>query len=135
MLICFRQHCVRLAEFGDDRLRTASVIRAHYWARTALKDLHMPWSGSCQEIHDYVSRSGATAAMIENFYLAWEMSGRVVDVDVDSEESDTMSGSYIEDSDYTDTVTIKILDMTTARASTGESDDDESSSCLFFKLD
>ena len=75
------------------------------WIKRYLRDSLMPWHNSCQEIYDYLKDNNRFD--IEAFLCAWEMSGRVVEIDEDyssetfdeeeeeDEEDVEVDGSYI----------------------------------------
>ena len=68
------------------------------WVHAVLQDENMPWNGTCQEIYDYLKED---ITEVEAYFCAWEMSGRVVEIDEDysSETFDEEgSDSYVTDS-------------------------------------
>lgn len=87
----FKEWCTTTAAL--DATKIGAQRRIIYWCREALADEHMPLDESCQSIYDYLRAEGAEIEEIETFYDAWEASGRIVDVDCDFEESDTLSSS------------------------------------------
>jgi hypothetical protein len=65
------------------------------WIDNILKDESMPWDGTCQEIYEYLK---GNLTEVEAYLCAWEMSGRVVEID-DDYSSETFdeeeSNSYV----------------------------------------
>jgi hypothetical protein len=87
----FEEWCAAFAARDPSDAKNRDCLELIYWARGALQDLNTPWGGTCQNFYDYMRQMAATNRSIENFYSMWELSGRVVEVDCDNDESDTLS--------------------------------------------
>lgn len=87
----FEDWCVAFAARDPADAQNRDCLELIFWSRGALQDLNTPWGGTCQNFYDYMRQMGATNRAVENFYRLWEMSGRLVEVDCDNDDSDTLS--------------------------------------------
>ena len=71
----FHQWCIKT--HSDETIKNTIVGD---WIDCVLQDQALPWHETCQDIYEYLKDD---VNSVEAFLCAWEMSGRVVEIDVD----------------------------------------------------